>query len=268
MNHIVEINDAHVRLPKAFVKLGKMEYMTSYVDSGKLRFAPAYEFSHMQEGRDGVADRYEGSLFYPIHKLYVAPLLSDDENGVVYGRPIKVADTAIQRLTTPTLQKIPFHCLYCYANPAMNAIVRLDNYDHVVQEFPDYDAAVIIHNPLEFLHILESKFEIYANYVKYTDRTPTEDELSNDIHCLYYKREKYKEQNEFRIALPMLRIDKPEIYQIGSLSEIAYCVPLKFLKHGIIIAEDEDTFQCLKKRCESLGFGVGDGSEFVDTKED
>jgi hypothetical protein len=104
--------------------------------------------------------------------------------------------------------------------------------------------------------------------VKYTDRTPTEDELSNDIHCLYYKREKYKEQNEFRIALPLLRIDKPEIYQIGSLLEIAYCVPLKFLKYGIIIAEDEDTFQCLKKRCESLGFGVGDGNEFVDTKVD
>ena len=268
MNHPIEINDTHIPLPKAFVKLGKKAYMKKYVDSGELRFAPAYEFSHMQEGRDGVADRFEGSLFYPISKLYAAPLLSDDKNDVVYGKPVKVADTAIQRVTTPTLQKIPFHCLYCYKNPAMNAIIRLDNYDQVVQEFPDYDAAVIIHNPFEFLHILKSKFEIYANHVKYTDRTPTEDELSNDIHCLYYKREEYKEQNEFRIALPQLRINKPETYQVGSLSEIAYCVPLKFLKYGIIMAEDEDTFQCLKKRCEALGFGVGDGHEFVDTEAD
>lgn len=265
-NDRIKINDDNVPLPKAFVKLGKIEYMEKYVNDGAIRFAPAYEFSHMQEGRDGVADRYEGSLFYPISKLYVAPLMSDNENGVVYGKPVKIADTAIQRLTTPTLQKIPFHCLYCYENPAMNAIVRLDNYDQVVQEFPDYDAAVIIHNPLKFLHILESKFEIYANHVKYTDRTPTEDELSNNIHCLYYKREEYKEQNEFRIALPLLRIDKPEIYQIGTLSEIAYCVPLKFLKHGIIMAEDEETFQCLKKRCESLGFSVGKGNGFIDTK--
>lgn len=267
MNHTIEINDTHVPLPKAFVKLGKKVYMEKYVDRGELRFAPAYEFSHMQEGRDGVADRYEGSLFYPISKLYIAPLLSDDENGVVYGKPVKLADTAIQRITTPTIQRIPFHCLYCYPNPAMNAIIRLDNYDQVVQEFPDYDTAVIIYNPLEFLHKLESKFEIYANHVKYTDRTPLEDELPNDIHCLYYKREEYKEQNEFRIALPKIRIDKPEIYEVGSLSDIAYFVPLKYLKYGIIIADNNDDYQLLKKRCEDLGFGVGNHTEHEDAEK-
>lgn len=65
MNDNVKIIDTDIPLPKAFVKLGKKEYMEKYVDRGELRFAPAYEFSHMQEGRDGVADRYEGSLFYP-----------------------------------------------------------------------------------------------------------------------------------------------------------------------------------------------------------
>lgn len=137
MNHIIKISDANVPLPKAFVKLGKMKYMKKYVDKGELRFAPACEFSHMQEGLDGVADRYDGSLFYPISKLYVAPLLSDEENGVVYGKPVKIADAAIQRITTPTIQHIPFHCLYCYKKPAINAIIRLDNFDQVVQEFPD-----------------------------------------------------------------------------------------------------------------------------------
>ena len=268
MDDTINIIDTNVPMPYAFVKLGKMEYMKKYVADGAIRFSPASEFSHMQEGQDGVADKYEGSLFYPISKLYVAPLLSDNENGVVYGKSVKVADTAVQRLTTLTIQKIPFHCLYCYDNPATNAIIRLDNYDQVVQEFPDYDAAVIIHNPLNFLHMLENKFEIYANYVKYTERTPFEDELSNDIHCLYYKREKYKEQNEFRIALPQLRIDRPEVYQIGSLSDIAYCVPLKYLKYGIIVADDEDKFQLLRKHCEILGFSVGGGYEFVDTKID
>lgn len=57
MNRSTEINDTHVPLPKAFVKLGKKAYMEKYVDRGELRFAPACEFSHMQEGRDGVADR-------------------------------------------------------------------------------------------------------------------------------------------------------------------------------------------------------------------
>lgn len=261
------IDDTNVPLPKAFIKLGKMEHMTRYIKDGLVRFAPAREFSHMQEGRDGVADRYEGSLFYPISDLYAAPLLSDDEKGVVYGKPIKIADTAIQRLTTPTLQKIPFHCLYCYRNPAMNAIVKLENYDQLIQEFPDYDAAVVIHNPLTFLKIFERKFEIYANYVKYSDRTPLQEELTNDIHCLYYKREEYREQNEFRIALPQLQIDRPEIYQIGSLSKVAYCVPLKHLKHGVIMAENEEYFQLLKQRCEALGYGVDEGFDFDKSKE-
>lgn len=50
MDEKAKIIDVPVSLPKDFVKLGKMEYMTKYVDDGELRFAPAYEFSHMQEG--------------------------------------------------------------------------------------------------------------------------------------------------------------------------------------------------------------------------
>ena len=89
----------------------------------------------------------------------------------------------------------------------------------------------------------------------------------DDIHCLYYKREEYREQNEFRIALPQLRIDRPAIYQIGSLSKVAYCVPLMHLKHGVIMAENEENFQLLKQRCEALGYGVGDGFDFDKSKE-
>ncbi|MEG0959986.1 MAG: hypothetical protein RSE60_02790 [Erysipelotrichaceae bacterium] len=92
MDEKYKITDTKIPLPKAFVKLGKHEYMTKYIDDGCLRFSPALEFSKMQEGRDKIADKYEGSLFYPITKLYVAPLISDDENEIKYGKPIKVAD--------------------------------------------------------------------------------------------------------------------------------------------------------------------------------
>ena len=43
----------------------------------------------------------------------------------------------------------------------------------------------------------------------------------------YYKRNEFDEQKEFRISLPQLRIEHQEIYQIGSLLDIAYLVPLK-----------------------------------------
>lgn len=258
------IYDTNIPMPKAFVKLGKLEYMVKYIDNGDLRFAPAYEFSHMREGNDKIADKFEGSLFYPVSKIYAAPLLSDDKDGVVFGKPFKIADTGIQRTTSTTIQHIPFHCLYCYNNPPMNAVVRLDNYDQITKEFPDYDAAVIIYDPLAFLKRLERYFEIYANYVKYTDSTPSVDDLKNQIHCLYYKRTAFKEQNEFRIALPKLKIKEPEIYQIGSLLNIAYCLPLRHLKHGVIIANNDADFECLKTRCQEAGFGVGDCSKFTD----
>ena len=108
-----------------------------------------------------------GALYYQIEDLYIAPLLSDDENGVKYGKPVKIADNAIQRVTYSTIQHIPFHCLYCYHDKPINSMIRLANYDNVVQEFPDYDTAVIIYDTLEFLYRLKAKFEIYANYVKY-----------------------------------------------------------------------------------------------------
>lgn len=262
------IRDTNIALPKALIKFGKMEHMVRYIEIGELRFAPAYEFSHMKEGENKIADKNEGSLFYPISKLYAAPLLFTDEEGNdIYGKPFKIADTAIQCLIMPSMQRIPFHCLYCYQNPPINAVVRLDNYDEIVRDFPDYDTAVVIYKPLDFLKKLENEFEIYANYVMYAERTPFEDEIKNGIHCLYYKRERHREQNEFRISLPQLQIEKPKIYQIGSLLDIAYCLPLRCLKHGVIIADNDNDFQALKRSCTDAGLGIGDRSRFFDIRE-
>lgn len=253
-------------MPKAFIKLGKIEFMKKYLLEGSLRFAPALEFNHMKEGRDKVADKYEGSLFYPINNVYVAPLVSGDGDHAVYGKALKLADTAMQRITTTRIQKIPFHCLYCYNKPPMNAIIQLDNYESLVQEFPDYDTAIIIYKPLDFLHMLGGKFEIYANYVKYVDSTPCPDELENQIHSLYYKRRQFESQNEFRIALPKLQIDSPKVYEIGSLMHIAYLVPIKCLKYGTIIANTKECFERLRKRCTDLGYKVGDNAGLLSDK--
>lgn len=103
MDEKYKIIDDEIPLPKAFVKLGKYEYMTKYINEGSLRFSPALEFSKMQEGRDKIADKYEGSLFYQITDVYVAPLVFDNDNEIKYGKPIKIADEAIQRLTSPVI---------------------------------------------------------------------------------------------------------------------------------------------------------------------
>lgn len=91
----------------------------------------------------------------------------------------------------------------------------------------------------------------------YTDTTPSESDIENQIHPLFYKRKMFEQQKEFRIALPQLRIDEAQNYNIGSIEDIAYCVPLRMLKHGIIIAENDDVFEEIKANYERNGFGVG-----------
>lgn len=244
----LEIVDKNIPLPKAFIKLGKFMYMKKYLENGELRFSPAKTFTKMQEGNDKIADKYEGSLFYPVKCVVDAPIISTDENGMpVYGKGFMIADKADFSITFNKIQRIPFHCLYCYDKPVMNALIRLDNYDQIVQEFPDYDTAVIICNTHEFIGRIKEKFEIYCNYIKYTEITLSESEIENPIHFLFYKRKLYEQQKEFRIALPNLMIEESHNYQIGPITDIAYCMPLKYLEKGIIVAENQDILEELKK---------------------
>lgn len=117
------------------------------------------------------------------------------------------------------------------------------------------------------MRLLEQKFEIYCNYVKYTDRTPLESELDNGIHYLFYKRKIYEEQKEFRIALPKLQLDQAQNFEFGSLLDVAYCVPLETLKYGIIIADGEENFQKIKAKCEEKNWGVSDLQHFFDIRD-
>ena len=252
-------------LPKAFIKLGKSKYMYNYIEKGEIRFSPAKVFTSMEEGNDKIADRYEGSLNYPISHLLIAPIIGENENGTpIYGKVSKIADRGRLRWTNKALQTIPFHCLYCYEQPPINAVIRLENYDDIVREFPDYDSAVIIYNVTEFLNRIKTNFEIYCNRIMYTDTTPSESDIENQIHPLFYKRKIFEQQKEFRIALPQLRIDEAQNYRIGSIEDIAYCVPLKVLRHGIIIAENNDIFEEIRANCERSGLGVGDKSSLRD----
>lgn len=247
----LKIEDKNVPLPKAFIKLGKSEHMKKYLENGELRFSPAKLFSEMQEGNDKIADRYEGSLRYPVECVVAAPITSTDENGMpVYGKGFMIADKADFSITFNKIQRIPFHCLYCYDKPVMNALIRLDNYNQMAEEFPDYDTAVIIYNTHEFIKRIKENFVIYCNHIKYTDITLSESEIENPIHFLFYKRKMYKQQKEFRIALPKLMIEEPQNYQIGSITDIAYCVRLKDLEKGIIVAENDDILEKIKKNHE------------------
>lgn len=133
------IKDRKIPLPNAFIKLGQSQYMEKYIMNGELRFSPAKVFTKMDEGKNKIADTHEGSLYYQISHLVAASIIGENSDGTpIYGKIFEIADSAFQRFTNETIQKIPFHCLYCYNYPPINAFVRLENYDNVVEEFPEY----------------------------------------------------------------------------------------------------------------------------------
>jgi hypothetical protein len=150
----------------------------------------------------------------------------------------------------------------------MNALVKLDNYDEIVKGMGDeYDTAVIIYNPLKFIEQINKIYSVYCNNVIYCDRTPSEGEIENTIHYLFYKRTKYSEQREFRIALPALSWDKADNINIGSILDIAYSVPLDSLKYGIVIAESKEKFDELSKILESqLKMKIGESHHLFDPR--
>lgn len=258
-----KIIDTNIPLPKALIKFGKYKHMKKYLDYGEMRFSPAKCFSEKKEGLDKVADNNEASLYYPVENVVCAPIIDYDNGRPIYGEVKNLADKADLRLTNKTIQKIPIYSLYCYDNEPINAIVGLENYNQIVNDFPEYDSAVIIYDVVEFIKRIKLKFEIYLNKVIYTDTTPSECEIDNLIYMLFYKRKKYENQKEFRIALSQLRLDEAKNYYIGSISDIAYCVPLKVLKQGIVIAENDDVLQKLKTYCNENGYKIGEAKQFL-----
>lgn len=245
-----------VKLPQFFIKFGKKDYLLDTLYNGNIRFSPIKSYSKNTTQSNGkIEDSYDGSLYYPIECIVVAPVIKDDLNEYVTGTPRLLADRGSMRITSHRDLLIPILSLYSFDSPSIDGLVKLDNYDDVVSNFPDYDSALIIYNPLEFIKRLENKNHIYANYVVYTDQSPTEFDIDNQIHSLYYKRQEYSSQREFRIVLMDDLIDEPKFITIGPITDIAHIVPINLLKKGII-AKNNEIISKLQKFCEKQGYGV------------
>lgn len=137
-----------------------------------------------------------GSIFYPIKDLFAFPLV--DEEKQVYEKWIKLANSSELKVRTNYTDKIPIYFLYKYDFPIINSIIKLGT--KVLLEFFEYDYAVIILEPLTFLKQIGNVKKIYANSIIYKNSTPFESDVSNKIHYLLYKKEKYPYQAELRIV--------------------------------------------------------------------
>lgn len=231
INNIIE--DSNIKLPKTFIKFGKKEHMISLIKNGRLHLEPSKTFSKSNKVNDAVYDNFDGSIYYNVHNLNAFPLI--DEEKYIYGKGIKLATKSELKIRNTYNDKIPIYCLYKYDYCVMNSIMKLN--EKLLNEFYGYDYAVIILEPLKFLNQIKVKKGFYANSVIYTNATPFETEITNKIHYLYYKKEAYSYQNEFRISIVEEQIDVGYEFEIGSILEYSIMVPVEALRKGVLIAE-------------------------------
>lgn len=248
------MNTNKILLPPALIKLGEKKYMNQFFD-GNMRISPISKFKKMEEGKDKIADKYEGELYHPVENLYIAPILSDTKEKIKYGKPIKISNETELKFSYQNLLNSAMFSLYSYWYQPINSVVRLDNYDMVTKDMPNYDSAVIIYNPLKFIEKIEKITSIYCNHIQYTDETPNDFEIENKLQTLFYKRKQFEEQKEFRIILPEIKLDDSTSIQITSLEDCAYLVPLTVLKKGILIADSIENFNQLSNKHSNMKFG-------------
>lgn len=229
--------------------------MNQFFD-GSMWISPISKFKKMEEGKDKIADKYEGELYHSVEDLYIAPIISDTNEKIEYGKPIKITNKTELRFSYQNLLNSAMFSLYSYWYQPINSVVRLDNYDMVTKDMPNYDSAVIIYNPLKFIKKIEENTPIYCNYIQYTDKTPNDFEIENKFQTLFYKRRQFEEQKEFRIIFPKIKLDDSTSFQITSLEDCAYLVPLNALKKGILIADSKEKYNQLLKKHSNIEFGA------------
>ena len=248
------MNTNKILLPPALIKLGEKKYMNQFFD-GNMWISPISKFKKMEEGKDKIADKYEGELYHPVENLYIAPIVSDTKEKIECGKPIKIANETELRFSYQNFLKTAMFSLYSYWYQPINSVVRLDNYDMVTKDMPNYDSAVIIYNPLKFIEKIEAITSIHCNHIQYTDETPNDFEIENKLQTLFYKRKQFEEQKEFRIILPEMKLYDSTNLKIDSLVDCAYLVPLTTLKKGILIAESKEKYNQLLKKHSNIEFG-------------
>lgn len=242
-----------IQLPPALIKLGEEKYMKLFFD-GNMWLSPISKFKKMKEGKDKIADKYEGELYHPVQDLCIAPIISDTKEKIEYGMPIKIANETELRFSYKNLLNNAMFALYSYWYKPINSIVKLYNYDMLKNDMPTYDTAVIIYNPLRFLEKIKKITSIYCNHIQYTDETPNDFEIENKLQTLFYKRKQFEEQKEFRIILPEMKLSDSTNLKIDSLGDCAYLVPLTALKKGILIADSREKYNQLLKKHSNMKF--------------
>ncbi len=219
--------------------LAKFFKRKQYADDflqGKL-FLNSLRYFKDIEGEDGRGDKNEGAIVHPLDGFTLTLTATNEKTGEVSEVTLTKDDLAAPVSTHPYwYDHINLLCMYACHSGEFQDITDDNINDFRKQlEIPEEcvhlgEHAIIITNCQEFLRRVsaaaeQNGYQLCKGLVAYYDPevgTPT---IRADVETLFYKRNEFQYQSEFRIAVDAyLNEPTPLCLRIGDISDIALLV--------------------------------------------
>lgn len=203
-----------------FVKFGRREHMERLLKDGELYLNSTTFFSQYDES-NGVGDKYEGVYlvdnppFCDIELKFNSPDIKDLKLEKVKGIHMRIRENE------------PQGNIFCLnmANGVREEnekVGRIELNASLLDLGADYDTAVIIFDYKRFLERVTTELEKLPYFYKFSPVKYYDEKLcQGEELTFFHKREKYSEQNEFRIYVET-NSDSTLRIHIGNMEDIAF----------------------------------------------
>lgn len=198
---------------------------------------------------EGQHDRWDSHLSIQSPKeFFKAPIGEDGKININHrivlsrGNPLHIISKTSKQTPMCCFRKVEECDIEQYGSAIR---FRLGNVvDRIQSEFKDHDSFILIIYWKEFLRRLEAKTTYFSRSIHYGDVDKAYIRFYNETDMIqaemFQKDEKYRWEKEFRIILPS-DSEKPKFVNVGSIRDIAICGKLESLRHGYVIAHDEQS---------------------------
>jgi hypothetical protein len=245
---------------KYLIKFTKREWANNIKELGELYFNPAYKFFTSSHYSLGQYDQWDSHYSFTAEHICFAPIIEENENGIIYGSGSKLMDKSRMHLLYNRNKKIPICCFrMVYDTEIENGILRIDNtlYEKITNDFPEYDSFALICSPEAFFNELKglNKFNFMGHSVYYEKESQTcnyydfmaikdINKHNNPYLYMFCKETKYSYQQEFRLILPLEQWDEGRTIKVGFLENFVFVGSIKQLHIGYHVIESIKDNMC------------------------
>lgn len=248
---------------ECLIKTMKKEHLDSTLKKGTFCFNFPTVFNSPNNLAPAQQDRWDSYLSFYATKIYYAPIISEDKDGIHYGPSKKVSDGARIHQRSNVSMYTP---LCSFRKVEKDDLVekygatffRLgDTVDRIKNEL-GHDAFVFILYPHAFVKRISKISPCFARSIHYGELDGEFWEFLDSYNFnqkeMFQKSVDYAWQKEFRIIIAPTNNTGPQIINIGSIEDIAFGGDLETLRNGFVFYENAEQLKNINERIQIDGW--------------